>query len=606
MLNGLGFIDVLSLKSVNYYSDNAPTLASRYNSLNPESLHASWSRFIPEQPGIALDIGAASGRDANWLAEKGWDVIAVEPCKEFRELAKPSSHANVIWQDDELPGLKSLRAAGHRFNLILLSAVWMHVLPGKRERAFRIISELLAPGGLLVFTLRHGNDEQENTDRGFHPVSSGELELFARHLALAQVPCKGSEDHLARSNVRWETLVFKLPDDGTGSLPLLRHVIVNDDKSATYKLGLLRTLIRIAEGAPGMVTRPNDDTVEVPFGLVGLYWIKLYMPLVLKHGLIQSPSHKPLEKKGLGFAKEHFYQLARLSPFDLRIGAMFDAEHARPVVCAIRDVCKNIQDMPANYITYPGRSDQVFDCERQTVRSQNGKPWRIDKQTLADFGVFVIPAAVWQCLGQYACWLEPVIINEWARLMQGYDVKNNDYKFGAPQWAIAGRHIADQGPESRKDYCEALQWDEGRHDTGPVRERVQELRQDGESVYCVWTNARLRERFEVDHCFPWSRWYNNDLWNLMPASKKANEKKREKLPSAPLLHHSRSRITDWWDAAYLDGRMREQFLLEAASTLPLVDDGTTDLTAIFEAVMHQRAKLKANQQLAEWTGLNHL
>ena len=92
----------------------------------------------------------------------------------------------------------------------------------------------------------------------------------------------------------------------------------------------------------------------------------------------------------------------------------------------------------------------------------------------------------------------------------------------------------------------------------------------------------------------------------MPASKKANEKKREKLPSAPLLHDSRSRITDWWDAAYLDGRMREQFLLEAASTLPLVDDETTDLTAIFEAVMHQRAKLKANQQLAEWAGLSHL
>ena len=48
--------------------------------------------------------------------------------------------------------------------------------------------------------------------------------------------------------------------------------------------------------------------------------------------------------------------------------------------------------------------------------------------------------------------------------------------------------------------------------------------------------------------------------------------------------------------------MKEQFLLEAASTLPLVDDGTKNLTAIFEAVMHQRAKLKANQQLAEWLG----
>ena len=137
---------VLSLRTVNYYSANAPTLAFKYNSLNPEALHGSWSRFILDNPGMALDIGAGSGRDANWLAEKGWDVVAVEPCRKFRELAKPASHANVIWQDDELPELKSLRAAGHRFNLILLSAVWMHVLPNKRERAFRIISELLGAG----------------------------------------------------------------------------------------------------------------------------------------------------------------------------------------------------------------------------------------------------------------------------------------------------------------------------------------------------------------------------------------------------------------------------------------------------------------------------
>lgn len=583
-----------------YYSTNAATLAARYNSLDPEALHESWSRFIPDDPGIALDIGAGSGRDANWLAEKGWDVIAVEPCRQFRDLAKQDSQANVIWQADELPELKSLRAAGHRFNLILLSAVWMHVSENKRERAFRIISELLAPGGILVFTLRQGTDEQENLERGFHPVSSGELEKYAKQRALAQVLYEGSEDHLARSNVRWETIVFQLPDDGTGSLPLLRHIIVNDDKSATYKLGLIRALIRIAEGAPGMVTKRTDDTVEIPFGLVGLYWIKLYMPLLLKHNIKQSPSHKPHEKTGVGFAKKHFYQLKQYSPFDLRIGEIFDAARARHIIGAIRDVCENIQKMPANYITYPGRGDQVFKCERQTVRS-NDKSWRIEKQTLTDFGVFVIPADIWQCLGQYACWLEPVIINEWARLMQGYDAKNSDYKYEPPQWVNSG-YIADTSPNYRKNYIEMQEWNEGNRDTTVVRERVQELRQMGEFIYCVWTNARLRESYEIDHCFPWSRWYNNDLWNLMPASITANGKKREKLPSAPLMHNSRERITDWWDSAYINSGMKEQFLMEAEAALPLVSYGTSDLTVIFEATMHQRARLKANQQLVEWNG----
>lgn len=587
---------------MSYYSDNAAPLISRYNSLDPEALHGTWSHLIPEDPGMALDIGAGSGRDANWLAEKGWDVIAVEPCKAFREPAQKNSGANVIWMDDKLPGLKSLRTAGHRFKLILLSAVWMHIPEGKRERAFRIISELLLPGGILVFTLRHGKDERENNERGFYSVKSSELESFAKQRALVQVCCKESEDHLSRSNVRWETLVFQLPDDGTGSLPLLRHIIVNDDKSSTYKLGLLRALIRIAEGAPGMVTRRTDKTVEIPFGLVGLYWIKLYMPLLLRHCLKQSPNHKPDEQKGLRFAKEHFYQLKQISSFDLRIGAVLDATYARPVISAIRDVCENIQINPANFTTYPGRSEQVFQCSRQSVRSRD-KPWRIDKETLADFGVFEIPAAIWQCLGQYACWLEPVIINEWARLMQGYEAKSRVYQYTTPQWAGSGQHIADRDSHSEKDYRGALEWEEGRRDTGLARQRVQALLRGGESIHCVWTNTRLTDSYEIDHCFPWSRWFNNDLWNLMPASEKANEKKREKLPSAPLLHNSRDRITDWWSSAYFDSAMKEQFLLEAEAALPLVTDNTSGLTVIFDAVMHQRARLKANQQLVEWDGM---
>lgn len=579
--SGLGCTDVISLRAVNYYSENARSLAAKYNSLNPESLHKSWSRLIPDDPGIALDVGAGSGRDANWLAEKGWDVVAVEPCKEFREQAQMNSHDNVIWLDDELPELKKLRTAGHRFNLIMLSAVWMHISENKRERAFRIISELLAPGGILVFTLRHGNSEQENLERGFFPVSSGELEEFGKERALAQVFCTGSEDHMDRSDVHWETLVFKLPDDGTGSLPLLRHIIVNDDKSATYKLGLLRALIHIAEGAPGMVTRRTDDTVEIPFGLVGLYWLKLYMPLVLQYKLIQIPSQNLVKQTGLGFARpQHFYQLNdRLSPFDLRIGATFNAENARVVIGAIKDACANIQKMPVNYITYPGRNDQVFHCEKESGRTNNVKYWQIDKESLGKFGVFKIPAEIWQCMGQYACWLEPVIVNEWVKLMQAYQTHYDD-----------------------SVYYKALQWDEGRRDTQPARNRVQELQQK-KQIHCVWTDKRLKnEHYEIDHCFPWSRWYNNDLWNLMPASVTANGQKSEKLPSASLMHNSRGRITDWWSVAYVNSDMKEQFLMQAEAALPLVSDGPSDLAVIFEAVMHQRARLKANQQLVEWDG----
>ena len=81
--------------------------------------------------------------------------------------------------NDALPDLRALRALGRRFDLVLLSAVWMHVAPKGRERALRILSELLGPSGLLVITLRLGGDGAENSARGFHDTSAEELIGYA-------------------------------------------------------------------------------------------------------------------------------------------------------------------------------------------------------------------------------------------------------------------------------------------------------------------------------------------------------------------------------------------------------------------------------------------
>ena len=66
----------------------------------------------------------------------------------------------------------------------------------------------------------------------------------------------------------------------TGALPLLRHVILNDDKSSTYKLGLLRSICPIADGSAGLVQLIDDDRVSIPLGLVALTWLRLYKPLL--------------------------------------------------------------------------------------------------------------------------------------------------------------------------------------------------------------------------------------------------------------------------------------------------------------------------------------
>ena len=126
-------------------------------------------------------------------------------------------------------------------------------------------------------------------------------------------------------------MVLRLPDDGTGALPLLRHVILNDQKSATYKLGLLRALCRAADGQAGMAVDEDEESVALPLGLVALNWLRLYLPLVGAE-LPQAPGNAGPD--GLGFAGPGFRALlAGLVPrLDLRVGARFAGRRRRPCV----------------------------------------------------------------------------------------------------------------------------------------------------------------------------------------------------------------------------------------------------------------------------------
>ena len=91
-------------------------------------------------------------------------------------------------------------------------------------------------------------------------------------------------DVFGRDGIAWDVIWLRLPDDGTGALPLLRHVVLNDRKSSTYKLALLRTVIRIADGAGGLARPGRDERfVDLPLGLVALFWVRSFQPLIAKN-----------------------------------------------------------------------------------------------------------------------------------------------------------------------------------------------------------------------------------------------------------------------------------------------------------------------------------
>ena len=307
-------------------------------------LHEWLIDMLPPAPALVLDVGAGTGRDAAWLARLGYSIVAVEPSSAMRaEGQRRHPETGVSWVEDQLPGLTATYRRGLAFHLILLSAVWQHVAPGERERAMRKLLGLLRPGGVLAISLRHG---PPGAGRSMHPVSLAEVERLAREHGAIVARVVDLPDRQGRPEVSWTGVVLRLPDDGTGALPLLRHVILNDQKSASYKLGLLRALCRAADGQAGLAEDKGEEAIALPLGLVALNWLRLYLPLV-EAKLPQAP--KNAGPDGLGFAGPGFRALLRgvVGRLDLRVGARFAGEQALAVRTALQEAADLIAKMPA-------------------------------------------------------------------------------------------------------------------------------------------------------------------------------------------------------------------------------------------------------------------
>jgi SAM-dependent methyltransferase len=554
------------------YDCEAESLVTRYESVAFEEIHGAVLDLLPDTAGLVLDIGAGSGRDATWFAEHGHEVLAVEPAPAMREFAT-TRHANprIRWLDDRLPALTNVFRTALTFDLIWLSAVWMHVPPTSRQRAFRKIVTLLRPGGRIMISLRQGLPV---SGRQMYSVYADEVEKLARNYGLTTLRVTKTKDRLGRKDVSWQTMWLQAPDDGLGALPLLRHVIVNDSKSSTYKLALLRVLVRIADSATGLVEGVDEDTVAVPLGLVALYWIRAFKPLIEQHIPQKPPNRKDT---GLGFVKAGFRALRVVSPYTLRLGARFTGPEAAALLSALRDSRNTITRMPAHFITYPGQAQQVFVAEPS--RAPSSASFTLDGPFLRSFGRLLVPRHLWQSMSRYAAWIEPALLNEWTALMQSYE------------------------GNSRRTYDEhlsLLRWLDPEHDTRLVRDLAAGIRDRGGGLFCLWSGRRLRDQFAVDHCLPFAAWPCNDLWNLFPAYPGLNQRKGDRLPSAESLIDARDRIVEWWQTAYVaEEVMEERFFDEAIAALP----GTLTQSAeeVFDGLMLQRATLRRDQQLAEWT-----
>jgi SAM-dependent methyltransferase len=139
------------------YADDAEEFVRRYEAISCAEMYSVVAHLFPKKAGRLIDIGAGTGRDAAWFAARGFEVVAVEPVAEFRT-AGVSLHRSrrIAWLNDTLPELDLALQNGDTFDVVLVSGVWQHLDTQQRRVAMPNLAALVAPGGLVIMSLRHG------------------------------------------------------------------------------------------------------------------------------------------------------------------------------------------------------------------------------------------------------------------------------------------------------------------------------------------------------------------------------------------------------------------------------------------------------------------
>lgn len=118
-------------------------------------------------PGRALDVGCGEGADAVWLAQRGWQVTALDPAKgalDRAERAAAGAGVEVRWLH---AGLLDAPLSGETFDLVSAQYPALPRTPG--GDAVRALLALVALGGTLLVVHHADVDLERALEHGCDP-----------------------------------------------------------------------------------------------------------------------------------------------------------------------------------------------------------------------------------------------------------------------------------------------------------------------------------------------------------------------------------------------------------------------------------------------------
>ena len=538
--------------TVSFYDRKASELADRYETADMSHMHHLLLRHLPDKGSTVLEVGCGTGRDAAFLTESGFQVTGVDASAAMidqalrlhPELSERLSCAAAPLPDDS-PILDE------RFDAVVSIATFMHIPEQDLFAAAFQLRGLLRPGGVLFLSTsleRPGLQENRDGDgRLFLERPPEELRLLFERLGFRLVGRYITPDGFAR-DVRWCSLVFTLEGEpGSRSVDQIETIISRDRKTATYKLALLRALCEIAQSEPFKARWTSGDQVAVPLGLVAEKWLLYYWPLVepdLAAGRVAYPQLRGLERRHPMAFRQPLRRLIASYPGGL--AAFYQdykseriPEAARPLALdAFKTIARTLVVGPIKYAGGAlGQAEPLFGFRKAAARLTRLTPADVEQS----MGDVLVSEGVWREMALIGHWVGESIVLRWAELA-------GEMSRGAVSPARVVERLLIRPVVER--------------DVGLTRAVYSHLT----DLECVWTGEPLgRRRLQVDHVIPFSLWFNNDLWNLLPTSGEVNREKSDRLVARPTLLRSRDRIIHYWEI--LRGESERRFTAEVGRAL---------------------------------------
>lgn len=188
--------------------DDTDAMVRRFEAIPFAALHEPVLALLPPAPARVLDIGAGSGRDAAGFAALGYRVTAVEPMAGLRQRAAVlHTSPSIEWIDDSLPDLARITARGETFDVVMMTAVWMHFDEAQRRRGMPVVAALVRPGGVMGLSLRHGPIPPER--RMFAVSGDGTIALAAESGFVEIMRINDQPAFSTDPAVTWTLLAFR-------------------------------------------------------------------------------------------------------------------------------------------------------------------------------------------------------------------------------------------------------------------------------------------------------------------------------------------------------------------------------------------------------------